>query len=409
LRLSENLADPNQTLSQINPTLDKLPDDVGARTAFAVANQYVRKGQWLLARETFLLMVDRYPNHPLAVEAYRWLIRHTSSSEARHRQELGQFHVATAVKFNPRLKEKSDVIQQVKGTEVVGDGRIDFLANRDEARHWFQGSLLFGQRLSAFGPLYASDPSMQFCLQSSRRQLGEFGPAQEWYKKFRSFGPKGPWSDAAAAEMWLADRSVPPPKRLALCRYTVQKPYLDGKFDEPCWQGLQPLALENAVGETAKDHPTEAWFAYDDDFLYIALRCRHPAGAGLPPVKNRSRDANLEPFDRVSILLDLDRDYSTYYQLQVDQRGCVRDDCWGDLTWDPRWFVAIHSTDDAWQIEAAIPIVELTGDRIRPNTAWAINVVRTLPGRGVQGWSVPADVQPRPEGMSLMMFHQQKR
>jgi len=38
----------------------------------------------------------------------------------------------------------------------------------------------------------------------------------------------------------------------------------------------------------------------------------------------------LEPFDRVSILLDLDRDYATYFQLQVDQRGAVRDDCWGD-------------------------------------------------------------------------------
>src|SRR5262249_6793326 len=157
--------------------------------------------------------------------------------------------------------------------------------------------------------------------------------------------------------------------RLALCKFTREKPYLDGKFDDPCWQGLQSLTLDNAVGGTAKDYPTQAWFAYDREFLYIALRCQHPAGHSEPPVKNRTRDANLDPYDRVSILLDLDRDYSTYFQLQVDQRGCVREDCWGDLTWDPRWFVAVHGQENGWQIEAAIPLVELTGERLLPNSA----------------------------------------
>ena len=28
-------------------------------------------------------------------------------------------------------------IQQVKGSEVAGDTRLDFLTNRDEARQWF--------------------------------------------------------------------------------------------------------------------------------------------------------------------------------------------------------------------------------------------------------------------------------
>lgn len=407
--MAEKLDDPNRTLGLIAPALAKLPDDVGARTAFAVANQYVRKGEWILAREAFLLMVDRYPSHPLSVDAYRWLVRHTSSSEARRRHELGQFKLTTNIQFNPNLnpQPKDGVIQQAKGTEVVGNAQAVFLANKDETRHWFKGTREFGNRLSAFGPLYASDPAMQFCLQSSRRQLGDFQGAQDWYLKFRSFGPKGPWSDAAAAELWLMNRAAPPPRRIGLCRFTAEKPYLDGKLDDACWKGQQPMVLENAAGDTTKAYATQAMFAYDDEYLYIALRCKHPAGRGLPPVKNRMRDANLDPFDRVSILLDLDRDYSTYFQLEVDQRGCVREDCWGDQTWNPRWFVAVHTEEDCWQIEAAMPLNELTGDRVRPNSAWAVNVVRTLPGRGVQGWSLPADAQPRPEGMSLMIFHQE--
>jgi hypothetical protein len=47
--------------------------------------------------------------------------------------------------------------------------------------------------------------------------------------------------------------------------------------------------------------------------------------------------------------------------------------------------------------------------RGRTRELWACNVVRVLPGRGVQAFSVPADVQPRPEGMGLLMFTQPAR
>ncbi len=153
-----------------------------------------------------------------------------------------------------------------------------------------------------------------------------------------------------------------------------------------------------------KDYQTEAWFAHDDAYLYLALRCKHPPGDYVPPVKVRSRDADLRAYDRVGILLDLDRDYSAYFHLQIDQRGCVREDWWGDVSGNPKWFVAVHSNQEGWQIEAAIPLTQLTGDRVRPGTAWACNVVRVLPGRGLQAWSLPADVDPRPEGMGLLLF-----
>ena len=36
-------------------------------------------------------LVERYPAHPLSAAAYRWLIRHDSSSEVRRRYELKHF------------------------------------------------------------------------------------------------------------------------------------------------------------------------------------------------------------------------------------------------------------------------------------------------------------------------------
>ena len=111
-------------------------------------------------------------------------------------------------------------------------------------------------------------------------------------------------------------------------------------------------------------------------------------------------------------MLDLDRDYATCFHLQVDERGCVADDCWGDKSWSPRWFVAVHSEPAAWVVEAAIPMAALTGDTVTAGKAWAVNVVRVLPGRGVQAWSLPAEVPEevlRPEGMGLLLFSQEER
>src|SRR5262249_540627 len=139
--------------------------------------------------------------------------------------------------------------------------------------------------------------------------------------------------------------------------------------------------------------------------------CFHPADKHVAPVKNRTHDADLRAFDRVSILLDLDRDYSTAYHLQIDQRGCVAEDCWGDKSWNPRWFVAVRSEATVWTAEAAIPLSALTGDKLLAGKAWGFNAVRVLPGRGVQAWSLPAEVPEeaaRPEGMGLLIFAQEE-
>jgi photosystem II stability/assembly factor-like uncharacterized protein len=401
--MAEKVNDPrfaNQPLAALAKALGELPVDQGAAAAFTVANQYVRKGQWLLARETFLLMVDRYPAHPLSADAYRWLIRHSSSSEARRRQELGQFFLKTDTFAPP----KQDGPIQQTGVNQRMQQQGNYLSDKEQSRHWYRGSLEFGKRLAGFGSAYFLDPPTQFCLQSSRRQLGEVEESSKWYGMIKNRFGDGHWQDAATDELWATRGGPSSTKVRDHCLFTERKPFLDGKLDDPCWQNRKPMFMRSVGAELAKEYRTEAWFAFDQEFLYVALRCRHPAGQRVAPVKPRTTDADLIAFDRVSITIDLDRDYATYFQLQVDQRGCVRDDCWGDLSWNPKWFVAVESTDDCWQIEAAIPLGELTSDRIMPTTVWACNVVRTIPGRGLQAWSTPADVEPKPEGMGLLQF-----
>jgi photosystem II stability/assembly factor-like uncharacterized protein len=415
------LNEPAQLLGRLDTLLAPMPEDAAARAAQVVAQQYARRGQWELAAETYRFLVEHYPAHPVAVDGYRWLLRYQGSSEARRRHELGQFIVKAQVDLKsetrpenadkPSEKKKSGekeptrvgVIPEV-GLTVERQRQVSVFGNRQQASAWYQACLQVEKQLAAFGPLYATDVADQFCFNAARRQLGEFEVARKWATHLVATRNDGPWRDAAAAELWLVNRSGPPPKPTIMCRQSETRPFLDGQCEDPCWQGLKALPLRNAVGDTLKEYPTEFRLAFDKEYLYVALHCHHPADRHVTPVTNRGRDANVSAFDHVDILLDLDRDYATYYRLQIDQRGCVCDDCWGDRTWDPRWFVATRSEPTGWHIEAAIPLAELTGEAPAPGRAWAANVVRVLPGRGVQAYALPADVEPRPEGMGLLLF-----
>jgi hypothetical protein len=195
------------------------------------------------------------------------------------------------------------------------------------------------------------------------------------------------------------------PKPLAACPATSIKPFLDGKLDDDCWRQYQPLELkQQSDAGMLKGYSTKTYLAHDADFVYIAVECKHPEGKQATKATKRNRDEDLKGYDRVDILLDLDRDYQSHYRLQVDQRGCVSDDCNGDLTWNPKWFVAVEPTPTGWTAELAIPRTELTGNRIGSGTVWAANVSRVVPGIGVQTWSGPADAGVRPEGMGLLKF-----
>jgi hypothetical protein len=416
---ADTLTNPDRLLAQLEPALAEMPLDTGARVAHGLAWQYVRRGQWTLARETFLLLVERFPTHPLAIDAYRWLMMHSASGEARRRHELGQFLVVNCVQG--AAVEKKSIEVPERGVDKAGKpktvevpqitprqfGAKHGLSSKDEARRWYGGAVALDEKLAAFGPLHGSGPAVRFCVQSSRRQLGDVKAALEWCRSFAAEQPAGPWKQAAAAELWLANRVGEPPRPAIACRPTESKPYLDGVLDDECWHVARPIVLKEAGGKLGKEYATEVRMAYDREFLYVAVRCAHPEGGSTPPAPKRTRDGDLRRHDRVSIMLDLDRDYSTCFHLQVDASGCVAEDCWGDRTWSPRWFVAINREKRAWTLEAAIPREELTGDLITPGQAWAANVVRVVPNKGVMAASLPAEAPEeamRPEGMGLLLF-----
>ncbi|MFQ3591754.1 MAG: YCF48-related protein [Gemmataceae bacterium] len=413
---------PEAMVSSLGQTVEEMPDEVAARVAHGLGRLYAQRGQWSRAREAFYILTHRYPTHPLAIDGYRWLLMHQASGEVRRRYELGQFivlaeelHGLPGEAKKPLLAGPQSGAKQAKGAklpEVPGfESRslkeIVHRGGREDAKKWLEDCLALEAKLNSFGPLFAGDARVGFAIQSARRQLGQFDETRQWYRDFAARQPEGPWRQIAIGELWLVERRGVPPRPVLACAPVTQRPYLDGKLDEECWRTAQALALQEASGTTKATHPAEARMAYDRDFLYVAVRCAHSAGEQVPLAKPRTRDEDLQKYDRVSLLLDVDRDYNTAFHLQVDARGNLADDCWGDKQWNPRWYVAVHSDDTSWTLEAAIPRGLLTADAPSPGQAWAFNIVRTLPGRGVQALSLPAEAVEaavRPEGFGLLLF-----
>jgi hypothetical protein len=380
-----------------------MPPDTAARAAVSLGTKLAAAGQWTAARELFAVVAEKYPAYPEAVEAVRWLVRYHASGEVRRRIELGQMPVFQKAAFDP--VEPNGVRQASYTDEFTARPAFRF-ASPEASRQWSETCLNLAPALAAFGAGYALDPANNLSMAAARRKLGLNMDAANQLKALAP-GTADGWHHRLADELRLLSNEEPEMTPTANCRFTSVRPLLDGKLDDACWRSSIPTDLNPRnllVVRPADGYAAEARFACDDKFLYVAVTCTHPEGKQVPKADRRARDADLTGHDRVEVLLDLDRDYQTYYRLRVDHRGCVAEDCWGDGSWDPRWFVAVEPTPTGWTAEAAIPLAELTGTPPAAGQAWAVNVVRVVPGVGVGSWGGPADSTPTPAAMGLLRF-----
>src|SRR5262249_54793330 len=151
---ADTLTSPERLLAQLGPALNEMPLEAGARVAHGLAWQYARKGQWAMARETFLLLAERYPTHPLTIDAYRWLMLHAASGEARRRHEMRKFLVigrvdggneqTKTVDAPPKLaddkdKKKKQPTKPVEIPEITPVTHVEKhgLSSGEDVRRWF--------------------------------------------------------------------------------------------------------------------------------------------------------------------------------------------------------------------------------------------------------------------------------
>lgn len=359
-----------------------------------LGQRYYAGGRWALAAKVFERLAERHPEHPLTRAALAWLVQYYASDEAAWRVQGTQHFSSASWKVLDGRPEYS--VRQASAPA------IDFTQEEDRP----ELAARFGSRIEQTRPELFSEPTIRFPLAVAARRRGFPRQAEQYFLVQSRSATHDAWWACAQAEQWLVDRKGVPPKPVLSCLQAESKPRLDGRLDDTVWERAKAAQLRSLLGDDA-EWPASVKLAYDREFLYVAIEAKQAAGAkysfGTGP---RPRDPDLGGHDRVDLLVDLDRDFTTYYRLTIDHRGWPAEECWGDGSWDPTWFVAADVDAEAgvWSAEAAIPLGQLTGKRPVPGGAWAIGIQRTIPGVGFQSWNTPAAATVAPEGFGYLLF-----
>ncbi len=308
--------------------------------------------------------------------------------------------------------------------------------DRGQLDHWQQQALRLAQRLRERSPELADQPSVQFPLAAMLRQRGSPDLSAAIYRRFGQSVVATPWQRVAQRELWLQTPIGEQPEDWLRSVPTRTKPHLDGVLTDDCWQSARHLVLHDSdptasgrgqapqnselaeegvrvqesrrspILNSAMPDPSRAFvmLAHDERYLYVAASLpRHPDLPEAEPMRDgRTHDADLTGFDRVTLLVDIDRDYAVSDVFEIDERGCTRESCGSDFTWNPKWFVATSSDLSRWTFEAAIPLSEIAPPELRRGCVWSIGIVRTLPAISVSGWPASGNQPAEPVWRGLL-------
>ena len=394
-------------LAQVTEMTKGLPAASSARIMSHLAQRYQASGESELAAEVMTTLLEKHANHPLADASLLWLLHYYASAEAAHRLH-GATHIVQPAVVTEEAAGPSSSVKPVSANQPVGN-RIahakGVAAELVEPNQRIDRALALGKLLEKNHTALFADPSVRFTLVKARANAPSASLERERILQSLAASPGGDWAACAKAELFIAGKgSKVCPKRNVLCKTAGTKPKLDGRLDDEVWAGAKSVSLRET---SSPGEPLESIVAvaHDDEFLYIAISCQRASGfVYSPDDRVRERDANLQSHDRVELLLDIDRDYSTYYRLAIDYRGWTSEACLGDSSWNPAWYVAAGGDNTHWTAEAAIPLGELTTDKSLKKDYWAIGLQRIVPGKSLQSWTPDADLDVRPEGFGLMQF-----
>ena len=162
-------------------------------------------------------------------------------------------------------------------------------------------------------------------------------------------------------------------RRVLVARQTGERPKLDGRADDSCWQ----LALPSA------GQKLQPQVAYDDDFVYLLIKfpeSRMRADRFSRERPSFVRDQDLQTVDRMQLRIDTDRDLVTSMDLQVTDAGRTRDAIDGVDVWQPTWYVATHRDREHVVFELAIQRRDLVDLPISPGESWFLSAMPLAAG-----------------------------
>ena len=164
-------------------------------------------------------------------------------------------------------------------------------------------------------------------------------------------------------------------------------PIIDGDLTDTVWQDAD-IATDFFRAKEGETHPaeldTEVRVLYDENTLYIGVRCEEPDMKSLRETLTR-RDSPVWQNDCIEVMLDTYHDQRNCYIFAINTLGTQTDERVGnesvfDMSWDAKWEAKVKKHRDHWTAEFAIPFREVRFNR--QNTTWGINFWRVRPING---------------------------
>ena len=158
-------------------------------------------------------------------------------------------------------------------------------------------------------------------------------------------------------------------------------PTIDGRLEEPCWQtapSIGELTMVEPWEGRAPTQPTVVRLLHDRHNLYLALWCYDEPDTVIATM--RARDAQLDPDDRVEIVLDPLESRQIAYFFQIGAAGSIGDGLISangnkfDKPWDTIWSGSVTRSEQGWFAEIAIPFRSLP--RRDGSRTWGFNLRR---------------------------------
>jgi hypothetical protein len=154
-------------------------------------------------------------------------------------------------------------------------------------------------------------------------------------------------------------------KQLRAFRISGEPPRLDGRIDDETWlaaQTIEDFTQQEPDNMAAPRERTVVQVAYDDRYLYVAVRCytrdATTVSAGL------GRRGSIPASDRITIALDPRHDHLTGYAFVTNPSGVQHDyslfnDTREDGDFEAIWEVATDITGEGWNAEFRIPFSQI--------------------------------------------------
>ena len=175
------------------------------------------------------------------------------------------------------------------------------------------------------------------------------------------------------------------PKVYTTARLSGNPPSIDGRLNDPCWQGGNWeggfLQRTPYPGEPATEN-TVFKVLYDDKNLYVAVRAHDSEPEGIAQWGARRDD---QVGDIVGFAIDSYNDHRTAFEFNLTAAGGKSDAILIDTekrykmdrNWDPVWYGKVAMEDSAWTAEMQIPFSQLRFAK-KDEYTWGIHCWRMI-------------------------------